>query len=116
MTRKNKGCVVISVSLGFEDFKSLGLVAGSDNSVGNLALDKLSGGNVALVGESHPVAEGIANLRGSILQGSPRAFLFSAQRAQHRVGKSGALFAAEPLGKLYRLVTGGTVGNAIHIK
>ena len=44
-------------ALALEDLKSRVLVSGSDNSVGNLAGDKLSGGNVTNVRKSDPVTE-----------------------------------------------------------
>ena len=50
--------VVASLSLALEDFKRFGFISGSDNTVGNLALNKERGGNVANVGEGYPVAKG----------------------------------------------------------
>ena len=50
--------VVASLSLALQDFKSLGLVAGSDNSVRNLPCNHFCGGNVADVGKRYPVAKG----------------------------------------------------------
>ena len=50
--------VVVALSLALENFKCFGLVAGSDNAVGYLALDEECGGNVANVREGYPVAKG----------------------------------------------------------
>ena len=50
--------VVIALSLALENFKCLGLVAGSDNAIRNLALNKERSGDVANVGEGYPVAKG----------------------------------------------------------
>ena len=50
--------VIIPVSLGFENFQGLRLVAGGDNAVGHFPLDEGGGGHIAHVGEGHPVTEG----------------------------------------------------------
>ena len=50
--------VVIAVALALEDLQGLGLVAGGDDAVGDLALDDLRGGDVADLGQGDPVAEG----------------------------------------------------------
>jgi len=55
--------IVSTLSLGLEDLKRLGLIAGSDDTVGNLTLDKASCGHVANVGKSHPVTEGAHSVR-----------------------------------------------------
>ena len=50
--------IIAALSLGLEDLKCLGLVAGSDDTVGYLALDKTCRSYVANVGKSYPVAKG----------------------------------------------------------
>ena len=49
--------IVIALALCLEDLKCLGLVAGSDDTVGYLALEHKCCGNVANVGERYPVAK-----------------------------------------------------------
>ena len=49
--------VIVALLFGFEYFKRLVGLAGSDNAVGYLALDDKRGGHVANVGECDPVTE-----------------------------------------------------------
>lgn len=46
-----------AIALAAQDIQSLGLVAGRDDAVGDLALEELGGGHVDHVGEGRPVAE-----------------------------------------------------------
>ena len=46
-----------ALALRFEDFKSFGLIAGGNYSVGNLTLDELGRCDVANIGESNPISE-----------------------------------------------------------
>ena len=64
--------IVVTLALGLQDLQSLGLVAGSDDAVGDLTLDHESGGHVADVGESHPVAEGAHTVGSSCASVSAR--------------------------------------------
>ena len=50
--------VISTLSLALENLKCLGLISGSDDTVGNLTSDHLCGGNVANVTECNPVTEG----------------------------------------------------------
>ena len=49
--------IVVTLALGLENFESLGLIAGGDDAVGDLALYHLCGRHVADIGEGYPVAE-----------------------------------------------------------
>ena len=48
--------VVIALALGLEDSQGLVGIAGGDNTVGDLMLNKPGGGGVADIGEGGPVA------------------------------------------------------------
>ena len=49
--------IVAALPLGFQDFQGLGLIAGGDDSVGDLVLDDFCSGGIADIGEGNPVAE-----------------------------------------------------------
>ena len=55
--------IVVALALGFENFERLGLIAGGDNAVGDLALYHLRGSNIADIGEGDPVAERTHSVR-----------------------------------------------------
>ena len=57
--------IISALSLGLEDLKCLGLVSGSDDTVGHFSLNELCRSYVANVGKCYPVAKGAHSVSAS---------------------------------------------------